>query len=133
MLKGLSLFLSLSFALPPALAIPKPKACPSVAMLKAQGFVKSQLFRGTKTYVAVNTSHYGTQDKWTLIMWGIEAKNEKDALDIANDYLKTMNGNPEPQSDRNEKSWACLYNVKYYVTMAVTPGKDLPQDIKKPL
>ncbi len=67
-------------------------------------------------------NNYDTQDTWTFVMDGLDAKDSADALIVANSALKGLSFKQGPVEIEEFGMWLCEYNTTAgYPAFAYTP------------
>jgi hypothetical protein len=97
----------------------EPTQCPSVAAIKSVELNYAAQY--SSRYNAINVNNYGTTQNWIFGIGDIPADSAADALYKAKTALTTLNGNPIPLYDSDDKRWICIYhNNNGYMSFAMT-------------
>lgn len=110
------LIVNLAFAMPD-----KPKRCPSVAAIIANGFNDVLKQRSESTYSCVNTQTYHTDNRWVFLVSGIAANTREGALTKCHRIIKDLRGVPSPRAVTSLQVWACDYYLQGHLSLALTP------------
>lgn len=107
------------------LADDTPSICPTADVIKSQPLTNVETSKHCKgKLVASSTGNYGTNQEWTLKIFGFKKKEQTDLLITANNVLQTVSGGGNPAFlNKHKNVWVCKYTAEHgYKAIAFTPA-----------
>ncbi len=106
----------------------EPETCPSIGAIQAEGLTMSAEIM-ENLYLSYNLSNYGTPSNWVFFIGPINAESDEEAIELSNELLPTVTGDPSPEND--DDTWWCQYDtgsqdlgaIAIMADEAVTPYK----------
>ena len=86
---------------------PRPEGCPSINAIQTVGFDSAG--KDNDHYSVCQTSNYDTSNKWTFVIWRVNASSQYEAYSKAIAALATLSGSPEPEYLNGH--FVCRYNI----------------------
>ena len=106
----------------------KPKACPSASALHDVGLSREIVVRNDRdqTWIVGHLrDNYGTKNDWSFLVANVQADDEDDAYNKANESLNSLSFAQGPVALEQISKWACVYNTSEgYLAVSVTPAFD---------
>lgn len=103
----------------------RPKNCPDIDLIKAQGLTYTFYNSQTDNYSAYSQSQFNSDYDWGFAIGPISAKNQDDALVLANELLQQASGNPKPKYNQIINAWTCEYDLPGLYRAFAATAKDL--------
>jgi hypothetical protein len=99
---------------------PKPAHCPEASELQNAQLIFAVEKLGQ--YITVGQGNYGTEENWAFAVANVHANGPDEALEKANNAIKSLTGSPSPMPVPMADVWACIYQLDNgYVPVAITP------------
>lgn len=89
--------------------------CPTADVIKSQPLTTVDTSKYSKgKLVASATGNYGTNQEWTVKLFGFKKKDQADLLSKANNVLQTVNGGGNPAFlNKHKNVWVCKYTAEH--------------------
>lgn len=99
--------------------------CPTADVIKSQPLTNLDPSKHSKgKLVASTTGNYGTNEEWTVKVFGLKMQNKQDLLNKANNVLQTVSGGGNAAVlNKHKNVWVCKYTAQHgFKAIATTPA-----------